>query len=154
MADTPADPFAAVRPIARTAGRALVAQAERAYVHAHRNHETTPAVTPAAGRTRRARPTSSPFPALTRDDLIGMTAKLIDDFWHDGQQDPVSGTTPRPSERKQLATGYAILVDKWTILKGLPTVIHGFSADEESARPAVQALIRSLAALPTTPTPR
>ena len=68
-----------------------------------------------------------------------MVSTLSEGFFRDGQLAAKSG------DRKNLATGLAIMLDKWTIVSGRPTQIFTFTGDAK--RPGVLELASRLATM-------
>ena len=74
---------------------------------------------------------------LRVSELLGMTSELARKLHADANAE-----SARPSDRKHLAVGYAVMVDKLNALSGRPTEIVGITDD---VRPATHDLASKLA---------
>lgn len=71
-------------------------------------------------------------------EALAMTSHLTRIFYHD------ASTSTKGSERKHLAVGYGVMIDKLNALSGRPTQILGFS-DVDAQRTGALELARRLA---------
>jgi hypothetical protein len=81
---------------------------------------------------------------LSLERALEMTSDLAQEFYQRTKAPQI-----REFDRKQLATAFAILMDKFTILSGRPTQIHAFTSDAQT-REGLVALGKLIAASPAS----